>query len=153
MFWRISRKEFSAQTGEGNKHAMRDLVFDGKVTGLLYYLHQKAVGWCSIAPREDFAALERSRTLKRINREPVWSIVCFYIPKAHRGMALLVPMIHRAVEYAHQNGARIVEGYPLNPDGKKAPVEIYMGLHHSFIAAGFKEITQQGNHTLVQKYV
>ncbi|TFH34259.1 MAG: GNAT family N-acetyltransferase, partial [Anaerolineales bacterium] len=89
MWWRIARREFEANGNQGNRDAMRSLVEAGHIPGILAYHGDCPVGWCSIAPRSEFGALERSRVLKRIDDEPVWSIVCFYISKPHRHQGLL----------------------------------------------------------------
>src|SRR5262245_55616268 len=88
MYWRIARSQFKQGHGAGNKRALRRLVDDGDVPGVLAYRDGEPVGWCSIAPRQEFAALGRSRTLRPIDDEPVWSIVCFYVDPRHRGEGL-----------------------------------------------------------------
>ena len=76
MWWRLSRREFEDQQGEGNRRAMKAIVESGHVPGILGYLDGKPVAWCSVSPREQYASLNRSRILKRIDDTPVWSIVC-----------------------------------------------------------------------------
>ena len=108
--------------------------------GVLAYRDGEPVGWCSIAPRAEFASLNRSRTLKPLDDEPVWSIVCFYVHPSHRGEGLVAELLAGAVEWARGQGARTVEGYPTVPrGGKLPPVSIYMGLPEHFERAGFVE--------------
>ncbi|MFQ5676789.1 MAG: hypothetical protein ACE5G1_12905 [bacterium] len=75
MWYRLTRSEFDKQKGGGNLQAMKTLVQARNIPGLLAYQNKKAVGWCSVAPREEFAALARSRILKPVDEQPVWSIV------------------------------------------------------------------------------
>jgi len=84
MWWRLKRKEFEAQQGDGNRAAMKAIVESGRVPGILGYDGDRAVAWCSVAPREDFPSLNRSPVLKRLDDEPVWSIVEAYpsVPKS-----------------------------------------------------------------------
>ena len=84
MWWRLTRKEFEQGQGEGNRQAMHAIVNSGKIPGILAYHKGKPVGWCSVAPREQFGPLERSRILKRIDDRAVWSIVCFFVAKGLR---------------------------------------------------------------------
>ena len=56
MLWRLSRKQYGQQKGNGNKSAMKALVDSGEVPGILAYFGTKAVGWCAIAPRERYPA-------------------------------------------------------------------------------------------------
>ena len=79
MWWRLTQREFDAQKGEGNRRAMKAIVDSGRVPGVLAYHEGQPVGWCSVAPREEFPRLGRSRILKPVDDEPVWSVVCFFI--------------------------------------------------------------------------
>jgi GNAT superfamily N-acetyltransferase len=140
MDWRVARSEFTAKQGAGNWRALRRLVDDGDVPGVLAYRDGEPVGWCSIAPRADFASLNRSRVLKPLDDQPVWSIVCFYVQPRHRGEGLVGELIEGAVEWARGQGAKVIEGYPTVPRGRKLPpVSSYMGLPHQFERAGFSE--------------
>jgi GNAT superfamily N-acetyltransferase len=140
MYWRVARSQFKAGQGAGNKRALRRLVDDGGAPGVLAYRGGEAVGWCSIAPRSEFASLNRSRTLKPLDDQPVWSIVCFYVHPRHRGEGLMGELIEGAVEWARSQGARVIEGYPTVPRGKTLPpVSSYMGLPVHFERAGFEQ--------------
>src|SRR5512139_679175 len=79
MYWRVRREDCQRQFGEGNKLAFKHIVEAGQVPGILAYHEGVPVGWCSIAPREHFPVLDRSPTLKRIDDQPVWAIVCFFV--------------------------------------------------------------------------
>jgi GNAT superfamily N-acetyltransferase len=140
MWWRESCSEFEKKHGEGNRRAMRKIVKGGRVPGILAYAGTEPAGWISITPREDFPALERSRTLRRVDDAPVWSIVCFFVSKQYRNRGITVPLIRAAVEYAACQGAEVVEAYPTVPTGKKsAPVSVFMGVPSMFERAGFVE--------------
>jgi GNAT superfamily N-acetyltransferase len=150
MYWRTTRREFNQNGGEGNKQAMKNLVRSGTIPGILGYRAGKAVCWCSVAPREDFASLERSRNLKRLDDRPVWSIVCFYVAKAARNMGLMLETIQAAVEYARANKAKLVEAYPVDVHDHHAPGDLYMGNLNVFIKAGFKVEESRGKHIMVR---
>ncbi|MHB0868563.1 MAG: GNAT family N-acetyltransferase [Chloroflexota bacterium] len=139
MWWRLKRSQWEAQRGEGNRLALRSLVDAGEVPGILAYSGAQPVGWCSVAPREAFPALERSRTLRRIDDQPVWSVVCFFVAKPFRRRGVSVRLMQAALEYVRERGGRIVEGYPNRP-GKPSPdAWVYMGLYPAFLEAGFLE--------------
>jgi GNAT superfamily N-acetyltransferase len=115
MWWRLKRSEFERQKSQGNKKALKKIVASGQVPGILAYAEGEPIGWCSLAPREDYAALERSRVLKRVDDEPVWSVVCFFIARPFRRQGVMAQLLATAVEYAREHGAKIVEGYPVEP--------------------------------------
>lgn len=153
MWWRLKRSEYNKQKGFGNKKSMRNLVESGKVPGLMAYLNDEPVGWISVGPRTDYSALERSRILKPVDDQPVWSIVCIFIHKKYRGMGLSIRLIEYAVEFARQNGVRIVEGYPVEPKNSRIPeVFAYTGLASSFRQAGFKEVARRSETRPIMRF-
>jgi GNAT superfamily N-acetyltransferase len=116
-------------------------------------MDEKHIAWCSIAPREDFPVLDRSRTLKRVDDQPVWSIVCFFISKPYRKQKLTSILLTAAIQFARENGARIVEAYPLkNEIAKNWPFERYMGIESTFEKAGFKVVLQKSERRPVMRY-
>ena len=118
MWWRLSGKEFAAKKGDGTRAALKALVDRGDVPGLLAYVDGEPVGWCSVGPREAFPRLERSRVLKRVDEEPVWSIVCFYVARAARGRGLMTELVQGAIEHVRRQGGRTIEAYPVVPTSK-----------------------------------
>jgi ribosomal protein S18 acetylase RimI-like enzyme len=140
MYWRKTRSEWWGQA-EKNRASMRAIVESGMVPGILSYRNGQVAGWCSVAPRSEFSGLDRSRTLKRIDDESVWSITCFVIAKQHRRKGVASALAQEAISYAVRNGARIIEAYPLlNEDGKYRMVgESFMGFVSTFERLGFKQ--------------
>jgi hypothetical protein len=57
MYWRLSRSQFEDQHGELNRRNMKALVDSGIIPGILAYAGEEPIGWCSIAPREEFPPL------------------------------------------------------------------------------------------------
>jgi len=140
MWWRSTRRGFEQRKGEGNRRAMKALVDSGKVPGLLALLGKEPVGWCSVAPREEFSSLERSPVLRRLDDLPVWSLVCFFVARAWRGQGVAEALIGGALDYVRRCGGSIVEAYPTPPkDTRLAPVSSFMGLPAMFTRAGFVE--------------
>lgn len=153
MWWRVKRKDFEQYQGEGNHDAMCSIVESGKVPGILAYSDGAPVAWCSVAPREDFPVLDRSPILKRVDDQPVWSVVCFFIAKEYRHQHLSSRMLKAAVEYAAQNGARIVEGYPITPKKDQAPdIYIFTGLESTFVKTGFVEVARRSEFRPIMRY-
>ena len=144
MVWRLSPRQWTAGKGARNRRAMRRLVESGARPGVLAYRGGKAIGWCAIAPRRDYRALARSRVLAPIDDEPVWSISCLFIRKEERRTGLSVRLLRAAVEFAARRGARIVEGYPIEPAMERTPDPfVWTGIPSSFRKAGFKEVARR----------
>jgi GNAT superfamily N-acetyltransferase len=137
MWWRKTRSEFARDAGEGNRKDLRALVASGVVPGILAYADGEPVGWCSVAPREDFPSIGRSRTLKRLDDRPTWSIVCFFVRKDRRRQGVTRALLAAAVRYAASRGATLLEAYPLASDVARADWESYMGYRSLYAEAGF----------------
>ena len=140
MWWRMKRAKFKLDKGEKNKRAFKKIVASGEVPGIIAYADSEPVGWCALAPRENYPLLENSRVLARIDSEPVWSITCFFVAKPYRGKGVTGQLAKAAVAYARQQGARIIEGYPVEPKKGRMPDPfVYTGLVSTFQSAGFVE--------------
>ena len=144
MWWRLKRSEFNHNKGAGNRQAFQDIVKAGEMPGLLAYAGDQPAGWCALAPRGAYPALERSRILKRVDDQPVWSVTCFFVAKPYRCRGLTVQLLHAAVEYARSQGAIILEGYPEDPEeGNQPPPFVFTGLASAFRKVGFAEVARR----------
>jgi GNAT superfamily N-acetyltransferase len=138
MFWRVRGKEFS----EAKVPELRGRLA-GLAAGPLAPRDGRAVGWCSLGPREDFERLERSRVIPRIDDAPVWSIVCFAVSKGARGEGVAATLLNAAVEWAREQGATMLEAYPVDVEaGTTANAEsVYTGTLRMFERAGFTVVS------------
>lgn len=153
MWWRLTRREFEKGQGGGNRRAMKRIVDSGNIPGLLAFKDRKPVGWCSVAPREHYSVLERSHVLKRLDDQPVWSIVCFYIHKDYRKQGIGGKLIRAAMQYVKASGGKIIESYPTRPRTKKLPpVSSFMGFPHIFRAAGFVACKRASASKVIMRY-
>ena len=88
--------------------------------------------------------LARSKTLKPIDPQPVWSVVCFFIGSHARRKGVGHALLRAAVALAADHGAKIVEGYPQEPRKDDVPAPfIWTGLAESFRRAGFEEVARR----------
>ncbi|MDI7277360.1 MAG: GNAT family N-acetyltransferase [Anaerolineae bacterium] len=153
MWWRLPRAEFDRQKGEGNRQLLKALADSGHAPGILAYAGGRPVGWCSIGPREEFVTLERSRVLARVDDEPVWSVVCFYVARGFRRQGIMAGLLGAAVAFARARGATIVEGYPIAPAGPLSSFSAYTGLASTFARAGFVEVARRSATRPIMRYV
>jgi GNAT superfamily N-acetyltransferase len=151
MYWRVPRKEFTKNQGEPFRQGLKSLVEGGTVPGLLAYEGEQPVGWISVGKREEFVLLRQSTVLAPVDDLPVWSIVCFFVAKSHRKKGLMLPLIKAAVDYAASHGARIVEGYPMDPYKRLGGVSAYVGITTEFEKAGFYEAARRSEHHPVMR--
>lgn len=150
MWWRLTRSQFEKQKGEPNRLAFQQIVESSEIPGLLAYRHGEPIGWVCIGPREKFQTLERSRVLARIDDQPVWSVVCFFIAKGVRRQGVSKVLLKAAVEFAGGHGAKIVEGYPVPLKSDSIPdVFAYTGLESIFHQVGFKIVARRGKNRAI----
>ncbi len=152
-YWRSSHSEFERDKGERNREKAYCEIETGKSFGILAYLGDEPIGWCSVAPREDFKRLGNSRILKPVDTESVWSIVCFFIDKNQRGKGYSTEILNGIKELCRKKGAKILEGYPVTANEKRsAPAFVWTGLENAFLKAGFKEVARRSPKRPIMRY-
>ncbi|MFZ5518067.1 MAG: GNAT family N-acetyltransferase [Candidatus Zhuqueibacterota bacterium] len=154
MWWRLSNRQFQGQKGEANRLAMKAIVAEGRIPGILAVENGQAVGWCAVAPREEFPRLNNSRILRPVDDSPVWSVVCLFVDKKFRRRGISTALLKAAVAYVQMRGGRTVEGYAIDPKAGKMPdVFVYNGLYSAYISAGFVEVARRSATRPIMRFV
>jgi len=154
MWWRLTRSEFIKNKGEGNRKFLKRIVDSGIVPGIIAYPNSQPIGWCALGHRETYPALERSRTLKRVDDKEVWSVVCFFTVRQFRHKGVTTSLLKAALDFARQHGARIIEGYLTEPRRGKLPDPfVFTGIVSRFRRAGFAEVVQRSENRPIVRYV
>jgi GNAT superfamily N-acetyltransferase len=109
----------SKLTAAERKAFMRSSVDSGVPVGVIACKGDEPVGWCSVAPRETYVRLEKSRTMPRATplATSTWTILCFFVARPHRNRLVAQALLEGAVAYARKQGAEVVEGYPFDAAG------------------------------------
>ena len=142
-WWRMGQSEWLAKKGDGTKRTMRALVKKGPPPGLLAYAGDEAVGWCAVAPREDYPRLSRSKILAPVDGAPVWSVTCFFVKRDWRRRGVTVALLKEATRWVAKRGGRLLEGYPTDTDEEQPAAFVYHGLLSAFRRAGFREVARR----------
>ncbi|RUU52145.1 GNAT family N-acetyltransferase [Mesorhizobium sp. M2C.T.Ca.TU.002.02.1.1] len=143
MAWRHSSREH-IQNDE-KKRMMMARIDAGTPVGILAELDGGPVGWCSVAPRETYRRLSKQQDDSETG---IWSIVCFYVPRALRGGGLASALLDAAIDHAFSKGALIIEAYPVD---EAAPSYRFMGFRDMFAARGFQETGTAGTRRHVMR--
>jgi len=144
MHWKLTRAQYEKHKGAGNRRKLREEVASGSSPGLLAYDGRTPVGWCRIGPRDEFSTLDRSRVLKRVDDQPVWSVPCFFVARDYRGRGVSTALLRAASEHARKKGAKLLEGYPVEPKKRHMPeLFAFTGLASMFFRQGFKEVARR----------
>jgi GNAT superfamily N-acetyltransferase len=141
-WFRLRGIQFHNSTGVTNRKVLEKAVettaTDDRSPGLIAYRDGEAIGWVSLGPRDDYERLQHSKILAPIDHRPVWSIVCFVVGRKARGQGVASVLLDAAVDYAREHGATLLEGYPVETDGKRIPsANAYKGTVGMFERAGF----------------
>jgi GNAT superfamily N-acetyltransferase len=153
MYWRGSHADYTNGLGRGNKVALRKAV-DRAAPGILAFDADMPVGWCAVAPRNEFVRLRTSRTMKPESDAPdIWSIVCLFVAQSHRKQGVATALVKAAVEHALAHGATCIEAYPVVAKaGGMADVFAFTGLPSIYEAAGFRVVRRPSSARVIVRY-
>ena len=145
MWFRQTGREHAKNGAAGNRRAFEKVVRTADAPpGVIAYVGGRPAGWCAVAPRAAYPRLQRSPALKPVDDEPAWSITCFFIASEARGLGIARLLLDAAVGLATAHGARIVEGYPVDPAAGPVSVDgAFHGLLPWFVGAGFVEAARR----------
>jgi GNAT superfamily N-acetyltransferase len=149
QFWHLRGKAWSEHDGARNRRRLQQQVRGSPPPGLLAYLDDEAVGWCRVGPRTDFARLEASPRLARVDDEPVWSVVCFYVHPAAKRQGVASALLEAAEAFAAEHGASVLEGYAVA--SQHANIDAYTGYLPMYLAAGYEVVKEGGRRTIVRR--
>lgn len=149
--FRVRREDWDVRPVEQNRTDLEALVRGPHAPGLLAYLDDEPVAWCSAAP---LAELTRIRTSSFFTdaRDPAddltgrWALTCFVVREEARGRGLLPLLLSTAVDHARAEGAASIEAYPLDPGRAEeiGPDELFAGTVRHFEDAGFTAVAELG---------
>ena len=144
MLWRLSRKDWTAGAGQGNREAMKAVFETGPPPGLVGWLGKEPVGWLQVDERAAFSRLATSRVLKPVDDAPVWSVACFLTRKGFRRQGISLQMLRAACARVKARGGAILEGYPIDTPRERYPaVYAWTGFVQTFRNAGFEEVARR----------
>lgn len=144
MSFRVRGRDWTNSTPAENRAGLSALADRDPAAGLLAYRDGAAIGWVSLAPREDYERLTASRVLAPVDDTPVWSIVCFVVARGARGTGVATRLLEAAIAYARDHGATTLEAYPVDvADGRIASANAYGGTLAMFERLGFREVVRR----------
>ena len=145
MAWRKTLEESRRiDDGASLKDAMLSRVMSGTPVGILGYLEEEPIAWCSVAPRSTHCRLVSDGS----SNDGVWSITCFFVMRKLRGAAIVKQLLASATAHAKKRGATVVESYPVDPD---SPSYRFMGFVPMFAEAGFTLVGHEGKRRKVMR--
>lgn len=136
LSYRIPSKENRELVGPARGERVRQLMDNGPI-GVLAYEENEVVGWAAVARRAE-TAFARNRKIPHVDDLDVWSVWCLRVRPGHRGQGISHRLLSGAVDFARDNGAPAIEGYPVDNRGEKVDLTMaYVGTRGLFERAGF----------------
>jgi GNAT superfamily N-acetyltransferase len=133
-WWVPTWAEWGERSAEQNRDLRRDLIARGETDGYLFYLDDRAVGWCQVGRRDRLAKLVAHYGL---DPEPdVWAITCVLLLPAHRHEGHARRFIELALEDLRSRGVERVHAFPIVATGLPDD-EVWTGPVRLFESLGF----------------
>lgn len=144
QWFKLTAAENRASTREENRERLHSQTAEGAV-GVIAWADDEPVGWSAVEPYAAYPALARSPITKRIDGDPVaglWAVTCFVVRLDYRRRGVARELLRGAVERARSGGARVVEGYPVDPGVRPSlsAAERYHGTVTLFESGGFSVV-------------
>lgn len=144
--WAVMRNaEYLATTPDERREFLHEQVVSDTPPGLVAYVEGKPAGWVRVGPRTAHPRIMHSRVAAP-SREPmddlsVWVVSCFSVRNEYRRKGVSAALLDAAVTYARDNGARVIEAYPVdNIATKSSANSLFVGALSTFLDAGFEII-------------
>jgi GNAT superfamily N-acetyltransferase len=134
---RLDWKANRALAGPARGEYVRKLCGRKVAPGVLAYDDAEVAGWAAVAPRAELP-FARSAKIPHVDDLPAWSVWCIRVRPGYRGRGISHALLDGAVAYARSQGAPVIEGYPVDNEGKKVDLTMaYVGTRKLFEDAGF----------------
>lgn len=117
-------------------------------TGLLLYVGDEPAAFAAVEPRSSYPGLAKARVPWAGRDEDrddptVWAVTCLVVRRGFRKRGLTYVLAEACVDHARSHGARTLEAYPLDTEGRQVvDNELYVGAHQVFAELGFSEVTR-----------
>lgn len=140
--WCLTHRLGAREAAALDAPARRQTVFDScgrrPEPGILAYDSTgEVVGWAAVAKRCDIAALADHAAFPPMGGGDPWTIYCLRTRGGRRRRGIGQQLLRGAIDFAVDNGADVVDAYPVDPDGRVSPIFAYPGVRRMFEREGF----------------
>lgn len=155
MWFIIPVKDFHKAGAKGNQAHFRELAArSGRPMGLIAYQDGEPVGWVATGPRSRYVRALKTPTFRGGDTDEdssTWLVPCFFVRETARGIKLTETMLQAALQYAEENGATAMEGFPFSGDGRRRSGDIQVGFQSVFEACGFEVVRAPSTNRVVMR--
>ena len=142
LSYRVPSKLNRELVGPARGEYVEELCARDLAPGVIAYDGDEPVGWAGVARRAELNSFARKNSkIPHLDDQPVWTVWCFRTVACNRGRGIAHALLAAAVEFARDNGAPVIEGYPVDNGGKKVDLTMgYVGTLGLFEQAGFTKV-------------
>ncbi|SMX87847.1 MULTISPECIES: GNAT family N-acetyltransferase [unclassified Brevibacterium] len=140
LTYRLGSREAAKLDAVQRRQTVRELCTQEHPPGILAYCDGEVVGWASVAPRSQVVELADAETYPHLGEVEPWSIFCLRTRGGKRRRGIGQYVLRGAIDFAWDNGAEVIEAYPLDTTEKMAPIFTYPGLRSMFEKEGFMKV-------------
>lgn len=155
------RESFASFPAEERAQRLRQATYCDdpeslRTTGIIAYLNEEPVGWCAVQPRTAYPGLIRNNRVPWTGRtedkydDSIWAVTCFVTRVGYRRRGISRALARSAVQYAQEQGARAIEGYPLTTTAV-IDEELHVGTVAMFTQAGLQKVSQPSKRRVVMR--
>jgi GNAT superfamily N-acetyltransferase len=142
QWFKLTGAEYRATSREEKSELLHRQVSGTPTAGVIAWAGDDPVGWSAVEPYGAYPGLARSPITKRLDGDPVddlWAVTCFVVRLDSRRQGVARALLSGAVDHARSDGARVIEGYPVDPAVRPSlsAAERYHGTVSLFESGGF----------------
>jgi GNAT superfamily N-acetyltransferase len=162
--FRVPGHEYFYGPAEAREHLLREQTQCGNpeaqsTVGLVALVDDEPAGWVAVDKRSNLFQVTQHTAPWKGRKEDktddtIWAISCFSIRSPYRHQGLMHALAAAARDYATEHGARIVEGYPMDPEPGKQITwgEMHVGNVDAFESAGFELVSRPTLRRVVMRF-
>lgn len=125
--------------GHRNFEITKARVENGEHVGYLLFAGSEAIGWTGSGPKTSYPLLATKLGSRTTPCAPdVWALGCLAVRADWRGKGIADRIVDLVVQAARENGARVIEAYPVHPWDEDRSYRGSVGLfeRHGFVTVG-----------------
>jgi len=149
FFHAASEKEWEESTAAQRKALARDLIFAGRLQGLLAYAEDKPVAWCHYEQKNRLPGLKAFYPEWVGDDETTAAIVCFTVAQGFRKQGIAGKLLDTACQDLAAQGYSFVEAYPFT--SSDSDEHNYHGPLSMYVSHGFAIYKECKESTVVRK--
>ena len=89
--------------------------------------------------------------MKPVDDRDVWSVVCTYVAKRHRGQGVQHRLLQAAIRYATEQEVQVLEAYPVDKPERSQDAFMFFGSRSLYERAGFTEVVRRSPTRVVMR--